>query len=448
MKVSRKISIFFLIGLIYSLSSASSGQTFSQIINNPEANKLICIIYKINGNRYILEDGIVEYQGKPIAKTKKSCFSPPAKLCNRSQSINLVFKPYNIYKYYKITIALKLKGVRSKNQKSKNLRCIPIGKSSYPRDYIYAKIPNGHHLQKLKTAIPYVKNVQIKDSFLHKKILPYIENCSTNDKTCLIYKTYQQVTSRLKYKSDPYLKIGDLIRTPRETLKNGGGDCEDLTGVLVSFLANLKIKSYVIMTDTHAYAMACGVNKEQLKVFIKKGLETYEKKSEKFTLRKGQIRSFSFSQNTGNKSKAFKWKISTRSKDPFNLYVMNRKINITQDNYNNLPINKKCSRNNITYYSLPCILTLNDQIVLDYGKQKNEGSKNIILDIEIKDNNAEYIKDFSINYFEVKKLGKDRYCVILESTAGKQGYPGFSKQNKGSPIAIDPVTWDWFYLKQ
>ena len=58
----------------------------------------------------------------------------------------------------------------------------------------------------------------------------------------------------------------------------GGGDCEDLTILLNSYLENLGIETYLVLTDNHAYTLACDIDPKKLKFGSKIDSTQTEKK--------------------------------------------------------------------------------------------------------------------------------------------------------------------------
>lgn len=454
----KKIHFFLIIIFGWGfLSTSSYGQ---KIVVYPEKNTL-CLASKIRGKNYMLEDGDVIYNGEKIAETHSGCFNAPPRLCTLDTTREMVFQPKNLYKYFKKTIPFALTGKKvwrkRGNSRVKLLTCFPHERFKYRRDNFTVKIAGYSELQRLKVAIPYVANVQVQDAGLLKVVRPYVKECVPRDTTCLIYNSYKSVIEKLSYKNDPYSGGGDFIRTPRQTLKDKGGDCEDLTGVLVSFLANLKIESYVLMTQDHAYAMACGVDSKRLQQYIRNGLTRSVSKTEKVNLKYGQTELYYFGLSGGIPSGKIKWHFSVKGQHPFNFLVTPGKVTINQIKSKNYKYSRNCSGINITQINTSCELGSTITLVINFGGNfsgitvpydPNKKNLNNKIKITFKgDYNLADINQVTVHYYSLKKNGKDTYCVVLEPTAGDQGYPGYSQVKNQWSIAVNPITWDWFYLK-
>ncbi|NOZ77538.1 MAG: transglutaminase domain-containing protein, partial [Euryarchaeota archaeon] len=79
---------------------------------------------------------------------------------------------------------------------------------------------------------------------------------------CQVNAVFRYIVENFKYYSDP--RRDEFVQTPSETERIRGGDCEDLTILLNTYLENLGIETYVVLTDTHAYSLACGVDTQKL----------------------------------------------------------------------------------------------------------------------------------------------------------------------------------------
>lgn len=104
------------------------------------------------------------------------------------------------------------------------------------------------------------------------------EGCPSNDKDCQVVSLYHYVQSGINYLADPQGR--DFIQNPSETLQIKGGDCEDLSILLMSLLVNVGIETYMVFTPKtaeaggHAYMLACGLNQERVNFFIEQTLLT------------------------------------------------------------------------------------------------------------------------------------------------------------------------------
>lgn len=62
------------------------------------------------------------------------------------------------------------------------------------------------------------------------------------------------VSNEIKYVSDPGDGV-EFARDPFNTLLAGGGDCEDQTLLLCSMLETVGVKTYIVFTDEHVFAL-------------------------------------------------------------------------------------------------------------------------------------------------------------------------------------------------
>jgi hypothetical protein len=82
---------------------------------------------------------------------------------------------------------------------------------------------------------------------------------------CRIYSVYRYIVSGISYISEGNT---ETIQSPEQTLDLKTGDCEDLTILLMSFLENIGIKTYFVLSEDHAYALVCDADKESLASYI------------------------------------------------------------------------------------------------------------------------------------------------------------------------------------
>ena len=87
-----------------------------------------------------------------------------------------------------------------------------------------------------------------------------------------IEKIYGYVVKNTKYVDDPV--DVDLVKTARETLDNGG-DCEDLTLLMISLLENVDVNTYFVEGRLHIALLAGPVSYEEIYSRRKWGLIEY-----------------------------------------------------------------------------------------------------------------------------------------------------------------------------
>jgi len=85
------------------------------------------------------------------------------------------------------------------------------------------------------------------------------KTCPPGDKNCAIAELYRYVQHDIGYLSDPVAR--EYIQPPEATLQIGAGDCEDLSILLSSLLENVGVPTYLVFTRTHAYVLACQVDR-------------------------------------------------------------------------------------------------------------------------------------------------------------------------------------------
>ena len=112
----------------------------------------------------------------------------------------------------------------------------------------------------------YSSKIVFDDIGLRTEASNLAKDCPSGNKECQLNSVYSAVVKQYNYYSDPRTK--ELIQTPYETMKVKGGDCEDLTILLNSLLENIGIKTYLVLTEDHAYSLACGIDIEKLQYEI------------------------------------------------------------------------------------------------------------------------------------------------------------------------------------
>jgi len=73
-------------------------------------------------------------------------------------------------------------------------------------------------------------------------------------KICQAKALYYFVKDNMKYVSDPYAK--EYVASPVETLKVGGGDCDDGALLLASLIKSIGIETKIIIIPGHAFIKA------------------------------------------------------------------------------------------------------------------------------------------------------------------------------------------------
>ena len=323
----------------------------------------------------------------------------------------------------------------------------------------------------ISRAEPYLDEIILEDIELRKQAISIISDCPQNDKTCYVNKIYQHIVKNYNYYPDP--RKNEFIQNPYETLSIKGGDCEDLTILLNSYLENLGVETYIVLTDTHAYSLACEIDSDLLFEYIQESLteliakELGKEQELKVIINNGEIYLVDEINQEVNLDKGevyyyggdgFKLEYplehlnieySISSSEPVDVYIVP-----TREDFN-LLVNdetfmhyRSCQNENIISISDDC----ND--LEKYGGiiiQNPDFKKDIIFSLNIKfyfkyssDNIlAELLEDKGVTRYEIN----NKTCVVLDATAGKYSYAGYDGELEGEKIAINSLTKEYHYLE-
>ena len=116
----------------------------------------------------------------------------------------------------------------------------------------------------------YTNEIVAEDNEI-KALAKWITTGCSSD-TCRVYEIYKYVIENFDYSPD----TGENIQSVRQTLDSKEGDCEDLTILLISLLENSGIKSFFVLADSHAYALACEIDKEELINYVSNDITYYD----------------------------------------------------------------------------------------------------------------------------------------------------------------------------
>ena len=318
----------------------------------------------------------------------------------------------------------------------------------------------------VKRAQPYISQIVFDDINLRKEAATIVSDCPSGDKECQISGIYRHVIENYSYYSDP--RNQEFIQSPYDTMDVQGGDCEDLTILLMSLLENLGIKTYFVITNDHAYCLAYDVDTDNLLQYIEEPLLIQvsqdmsqngnmevvmeggklfivEQKLQMVTLKPGYF--FYYGGNGSELSSPIEYmnvKYDISSSQPLTTYVVP-----SREDYELLSMNKpfeyypSCRNLNVVWTSDSCdSLTTYGGLVLI-----NDNRNDAIVDLDLRFyfyySPVELFKDHQISYYEID--GKK--CIVLDTTAGKYGYPGYDANIEGEKIALDPLTKEYVYLK-
>ena len=323
----------------------------------------------------------------------------------------------------------------------------------------------------IQNAEPYVSKIVFDDINLRTQAASIVRGCPSGDKECQVNKLYRYVVENYDYYSDP--RSREFIQSPSETMNIKGGDCEDLTILIISLLENLGIKTYLVLTENHASCLACGVDtedlwqyiqesivtqaskdldqKEDMKVVIENGnLFVVEEKQQTFVLKEGHT--FYYGGDGSEFTSPIEYmniKYDISSSQPLTIYVVSSRAEFESmpegHTFKHYP---SCQKQNILKISDSCDgLTTHGGLILENGNLGLFSNKDATVDLKIKNHfyysPYELLADQKISYYEVD----NQTCIVLDATAGKYGYPGYDANSEGEKTAIDPITKDYFYLK-
>ena len=311
----------------------------------------------------------------------------------------------------------------------------------------------------------YLNQIVLEDVNLRTWAASVVRECPSGDKDCQINKLYRYVVENYDYYSDPR-RSGEFIQSPAETMRVKGGDCEDLTILLVSLLENLGIKTYLVLTESHAYCLACGVDSENLwhyieetikmqaakdlgqegqKVVIEDGRLFVVKEEERsFVLKAGQTFYYGGDGSTFTPPKYLNLKYGLSSSQPLTIYVVPSRADFELASkgrgFKSYP---SCKKQNILRIRDSCEgLRTHGGLVL---KNPNRQDARVSLNMKF------YFYYPAYKILAGQKMQRysmnDEICVVLEATAGKYGYPGSGGRLEGKKTVIDPMTREFFYLK-
>ena len=381
---------------------------------NQYNSESLCFLFMQNGNLYFYDDGEVFIDNQFLVKTYKGCFDFPSEYCRNIQNIKFFPDKLSYYDYsaYFTAEACKDNVVHFNKEQLKIMRL-------------------------LEWAAPYVKNVQHDNSVFYRKAQEITKDCPLFDTDCVVYEIYQYVIGNLKYFPDPDLDQ-EFIATPFETINRGGGDCEDLTGVLNSLLSNMQVENYVVLTDKHAYTMACGVDIEKMRMLVKNSFERYRSEENIYEVAPNSFLFLSYDSAENLQSTV---EISFSSNVPIEVLAVPADTNIGDYN-SKTQISKyysECSIRTASKWSHKCQLPLNISWIIG---NTTEQPAQVNWRSEVKYNIAS-LQKISLHYYEIK----DQNCIVLEATASGTGYPGFEPQRSSQMIVINPLNSEWFLLK-
>jgi hypothetical protein len=307
----------------------------------------------------------------------------------------------------------------------------------------------------VRLAKPYIDKIVIDDGELRELASAIVEDYG--EKEGEVNAIYRYIVENFMYIADP--AYTESVQSPFETLDLEGGDCEDLAILACSLLENIGIKTYLVLTENHAYALVSGINSNNLWKYINKSLEEQfvedhnmvSSVDETLQLGAGYVyyyggdgRVFPIEAATFGDSvvkiESLEIDYSVTSSEPVNIYILPSK-----DEFDNL-VQRKSFQHYPEYEEQGVYQAQATCEIPRYGGTaiQNPTSRDATVDLEVTFSYKVYFEGLKITYYTIK----DEQAIVLELTAGEYGYPGYSPIVEAEKrFAIDPITKEYFYLE-
>ena len=307
----------------------------------------------------------------------------------------------------------------------------------------------------VRLAKPYIEKIVIDDNELGELAGAIVEDYS--EKEGKVNAIYRYIVEEFTYVADPENK--ESIQSPFETLDLEGGDCEDLAILACSLLENVGIKTYLVLTENHAYALVSGINSDNLWKYINKSLEEQyiedhnmvSSVDETLQLSAGYVYYYGgdgsvfpiVAATFGDsvvKIESLEIDYSIWSSEPVNIYILPSK-----DEFDNLVQRRsfehypECAEQGVYQAQATCEIPRYGGIAI-----QNPTSRDATADVEVTFSYKVYFEGLKITYYTLE----DEQAIVLEPPAGEYGYPGYSPVEEAEKrIAIDPISEEYFYLE-
>ncbi len=307
----------------------------------------------------------------------------------------------------------------------------------------------------VRLARPYIRRIALDDAELRGLAEGIVQGYP--DREGQVSAIYRYIVEGFKYIADPVDR--ESIQSPFETLDFKGGDCEDLAILACSLLENIGIRTYLVLTENHAYALVSGIKSDNLWRYINASLqeqfvEDYKMVSSMDEVLELRARYLYYYGGNGTafpveaatfgdavvKIESLEIAYSVLSSEPVNIYILP-----SRDEFDNL-----VDRRGFQHYP-----DCQGQLVYEmqstcgiprYGgiAVQNPTSRDATVDLEVTFSYQVYFEGLKVTYYTLK----GEQAVVLELTAGKYGYPGYSPIVEAErKFAIDPATEEYFSLE-
>jgi hypothetical protein len=224
-------------------------------------------------------------------------------------------------------------------------------------------------------------------------------------------------------------------------------------------LENIGIRAYLVFTEDHAYALVSGIDPSNLWQYINKSLQ--EQFIEDHDMVSSVDRAFQLREDEvwyyGGNGSVFPIKTATigdlvvwiesleidysvSSSEPVNVYILP-----SRDEFDNLVEGRSfqhylaCQRQGVYQIRAMCEITSGGGIAI-----WNPTSRNAEVEMRLTFSYKVYFEGLKVTYYTLRS----ERAIVLELTAGKYGYPGYSPiMETEKRFAIDPITKEYFRLE-
>lgn len=307
----------------------------------------------------------------------------------------------------------------------------------------------------VRRARPYIEKIVVDDAELSQLASNLVQDYDENEGK--VNAIYRYIVENFAYIADP--ENENVIRSPFETLDRKGGDCEDLAILACSLLENIGIRTYLVLTEDHAYALVSGINPDDLRDYINKSLgeqfiedhNMVSRIEEEFQLKRGYAyyyggdgRVFPVEAGTFDDSvvkiESLEIDYSVSASELVNIYIFP-----SEDEFDNLVERRSfehypdCHKQEVYQVQATCEIPRYGGIAV-----QNPSSRDATVDLRVTFSYKVYFEGLKVSYYTLK----DEKAIVLELTAGEYGYPGYSPiAETEEKFAIDPITEEYFYLE-
>ncbi len=307
----------------------------------------------------------------------------------------------------------------------------------------------------VRLAKPYIDKIVPDDAQLRDLADAIVQDYP--DKEGKVNAVYRYIVEDFTYIADP--ENGESIQSPFETLDTKGGDCEDLTILACSLLENIGIRTYLVLTESHAYGLVSGIDPDSLWTYINGSLqeqfiedhnmvsamnEVLELDARHVYYYGGDGSAFPIEAATFGDSvvkiQSLEIDYSVWSSEPVNIYILP-----SRDEFDNLVDRKSfehypdCQEQEAYQAEGKCEIPRYGGIAI-----QNPTSRDAVVNAGVTFSYEVYFEGLKVTYYTLE----GEQAIVLELTAGEYGYPGYSPLVEAeTKFAIDPITKEYFSLE-